>query len=326
MNKSLIFLIISTSILILSAVVICVSPIINNIEVGDWRPANWKNLNCKIISDQEKSEGVSLDNIQKYRRYKNICYRQKAMYGLEYSAFIINIILSFVCADLTLLHYLNIGKDFEKKTGLIGFISGIIGFILTLVYVCFSGYIFTNDAAYGVINGLNFYTSELIKLYPNGAKYKWEGTSENNGKYITISENDKGDYANILLYKDLGEKQYNYNSDYYETYMKNEPNYFDPTTPLTFKNCHINEFFTPTTNQKESYIKNTETIYCDYLYYKAERGIVNRYIYDRWLTALILSVVIVICNIGFIIFGFLLFKSSEESSPSSDQTPIVYKK
>ena len=143
MNKSLIFLIISTSILVLSAIVICVSPIINDIQVGNWKPSDWRNLNCKIIADREKADRVTLDNMQKYRRYKNICYRQKAMYGLENSAFIINIILSFVCADLTLLHYLNIGKDFEKKTGLIGLITGIIGFILTLVYVCFSGYIFT---------------------------------------------------------------------------------------------------------------------------------------------------------------------------------------
>jgi hypothetical protein len=261
------------------------------------------------------------------------------MYGLEYSAFIINIILTFVCADLTLLHYLNIGKEFEKKTGLIGFISGIIGFILTLVYVCFSGYIFTNDAAYGVINGLSFSSPNLIKLYPNGAKYKWEGTEHDNGKYITVSENDKGEYANTLLYKDLGEKQYNYNSDYYETYIKNKPTLtpptpppitptIPPTPPANFKNCHINENFIPSINQQESFIKNSgsEQIYCDYLYYNAESEIVNRYIYDRWLTALILSVVIVICNIGLIIFGFLLFKSSEESSPSSDQTPIVYKK
>ena len=154
--------------------------------------------------------------MQKYRRYKNICYRQKAMYGLENSAFIINIILSFVCADLTLLHYLNIGKDFEKKTGLIGLITGIIGFILTLVYVCFSGYIFTNDEAYGIINisGISFTSSNLVKLYPNGARYKWDTGSN---KYITIDENDKGEYANILLYKDLGKKQYNYNGDYYET-------------------------------------------------------------------------------------------------------------
>ena len=310
MNKSLIFLIISTSILVLSAVVICVSPIMNNIEVSyfyagqqkTWSPASWKNLNCKIIEDQEKADTVSLDDIQRYKRYKNICYRQKAMYGLEYSAFIINIILIFVCVDLTLLHYLNIGKDFEKKTGLIGLISGIIGFILTLVYICFSGYIFTNDAAYGIIstNPIDFYRYTKPKLYPNGAQYKWEDYS-GSGKYITINENDKGDYANILLYKDLGEKQYNYIGDFYETY---------------YKDSYCNSFVS----------QNNKKGTCDYIFYTPETSVTNKYIYDRWITALILSVIIVISYLGLIIFGFLLFKNSEESSPTSEQTPIVYKK
>ena len=316
MNKSLIFLIIATSILVLSAIVICVSPIINNIEVTQygWRPSNWRNLNCKFIADREKADGVTLDDMQKFRRLKNNCYRKKAMYGLENSAFIINIILSFVCADLTLLHYLNIGKDFEKKTGLIGLITGIIGFILTLVYVCFSGYIFTNDPAYDRFN-TDPIPSGLIKLYPNGAKYKWEG-DDTNGKYITVNENDKGEYANILLYKDLGKKQYNYNGDYYETYNKEKPT-------SSINECNIKENYEPSVT---SPITTSASTKCDYLYYPPKTGVENKYIYDRWLTALILSIVIVICNIGLIIFGFLLFKSSEEASPISEQTPIVYKK
>ena len=323
MNKSLIFLIISTSILVLSAIVICVSPIINNIEVTQyyWKPSDWRNLNCKIIADKEKADGVTLDNMQKYKRYKNICYRQKAMYGLENSAFIINIILSFVCADLTLLHYLNIGKDFEKKTGLIGLITGIIGFILTLVYVCFSGYIFTKDAAYGTIfisSAPMFYIPQnLFKLYPNGAKYKWEG-DDSTGKYITINEKDKGEYANILLYKDLGKKQYNYNGDYYETYMKKVP-----SSSTNINECNINGNYRPSGTLP---ITTSASTKCDYLYYTPVTGVENKFIYDRWLTALILSIVIVICNIGLIIFGFLLFKSSEEASPPTEQTPIVYKK
>ena len=318
MNKSLIFLIIATSILVLSAIVICVSPIINNIEVTQygWRPSNWRNFNCKIYADQEKADGVSLDNMQKLRRYKNICYRKKAMYGLENSAFIINIILSFVCADLTLLHYLNIGKDFEKKTGLIGLITGIIGFILTLVYVCFSGYIFTNDPAYDRFN-TDPIPSGLIKLYPNGAKYKWEG-DDTNGKYITVNENDKGEYANMLLYKDLGKKQYNYNGDYYETYMKKVP-----SSSTNINECNINGNYRPSGTLP---ITTSASTKCDYLYYTPVTGVENKFIYDRWLTALILSIVIVICNIGLIIFGFLLFKSSEEASPPTEQTPIVYKK
>ena len=196
----------------------------------------------------------------------------------------------------------------KKKTGLIGLITGIIGFILTLVYVCFSGYIFTNDEAYGIINisGISFTSSNLVKLYPNGARYKWDTGSN---KYITIDENDKGEYANKLLYKDLGKKQYNYNSDYYETYNKG-----------TSSPCNIGSSALAASSL------TSRVGSCDYLYYPPFQTIVNKYIYDRWLTALILSIVIFICDIGLSIFGFLLFKNSEELSPTSEQTPIVYKK
>ena len=312
MNKILIFLIIATTILVLSAIVICVSPIINNIEVGAWRPADWRNLNCQIFADKIKEEDIDLNNFQKYKKWKNICYRQKAMYGLENSAFIINIILTFVCVDLTLLHYLNVGKSFEKKTGLIGLISGIIGFILTLVYVCFSGYIFNNDIAYGRINGLDFYKPGLPKLYPNGALYKFESddSTGTNGKFIKVSDKEQGEYPSDLLYKDLGKKQYNYNTEYYRTYMENNPD------GIGIKNCHI----------EDSYAPGSTTEDCDYLYYPPYTDIKNQYIHDRWLTALIISVLIVACNVALSIFGFLLFKNSEESAPLSEQSPIIYKK
>ena len=314
MNKPLIFLIIATSILVLSAIVICVSPIINNIQVGNWSPANWRNLNCQLFADEMKKYNIDLDSLQKYKKYKNICYRQKAMFGLENSAFIINIILAFICADLTLLHYLNVGKSFEKKTGLIGLISGIIGFLLTLVYVCFSGYIFNNDVAYGTIVGLDFIKPELKKLYTNGALYKFEASDSTgtNGKFIEVSDKEQGEYPSDLLYKDLGKKQYNYNTKYYQTYMKN-----DPSNVLGGKqNCHIISTYTPGT------VKDS----CDYLYYPPYTNTINKYIYDRWLTALIISVLIVACNVALSIFGFLLFKSSEESAPLSEQSPIIYKK
>ena len=164
MNKQFIFLIISASILILSAIVICVAPIINKIEISskpNWKPSQWGNLNCKIFADEEKKEKVNLDNIQKMRKLKNLCYRQKAIYGLEFSSFIIDLILSFICANLALFHYFNVGENFVKKTGLIGLISGIIGFIITLVYVCFSGYIFANDPAYGRVDPSNLIFMDL---------------------------------------------------------------------------------------------------------------------------------------------------------------------
>ena len=312
MNKTVIFLIISISILVLSAIVICSSPIINNIQKDNWSPKNWRYLNCQIFADEIKKENINLDTLQKYKKYKNICYRQKAMFGLENSVFIINIILAFVCTDLTLLHFLNVGKSFEKKTGLIGLVSGIIGFTLNLVYVCYSGYIFNNDVAYGIISGLSFNTPRLTKLYPNGALYKFE-TSGTSGKYIKVSDKEEGEYSSDLLYKDLGKKQYNYNTKYYQTYMKNIP-----SGSTDVNNCHIESSYS---------ISGTGKIAsCDYLYYPPYNNVINKYIYDRWLTALILSVLIVICNIALSIFGFLLFKSSEESAPLSEQTPIIYKK
>ena len=65
------------------------------------------------------------------------------MYGLEYSSLIIDVICGLVCIILGLIHYFDVAKPFEKFTGIIGLSSGIIGFVLTLVYVCYSGYIFT---------------------------------------------------------------------------------------------------------------------------------------------------------------------------------------
>ena len=338
MNKTLIFLIIATSILVLSAIVICIAPIINNIEVeitrengspttsvaDIWRPEDWKNLNCQFYSDVIKIDTIpNIDTFQKLKKFKNICYRQKVMYGLENSVFIINIILAFICADLTLLHYLNVGKSFEKKTGLVGLISGIIGLILTLLYVCYSGYIFNNDVAFGIINEFNFeyYRPSkfyLPKLYPNGALYKFEVTDSisGTGNYIKVSEKEKGEYPAYLLYKDLGKKQYNYNTEYYQTYMKKKPG-----SDSGRNDCNIGKEFTLPTPTPNTRISN-----CDYLYYYPKDSCINKYIYDRWLTALILAVFIVICNVALAIFGFLLFKSNEESAPLSEQTPVIYKK
>jgi hypothetical protein len=308
MNKSLIFLIFATSILVLSAIVICVSPIINNIEVEvsalhTWRPADWRNLNCQFFADKIKDENINLDYLQKYKKFKNLCYRQKAMYGLENSVFIINIILAFICADFTLLHYLNVGKSFEKKTGLIGLISGIIGFILTLAYVCFSGYIFNNDVAYGFLDLSQtepnyFIHPNFLRLFPNGAIMKIDSS----GITYAYQTDEIGEYSQYVLYKDLGKKQYNYNTNYFQTYYKDPP----PS-----KTCRYDDGV---------------DVSCEYIYFTPEEDVINKYVHDRWLTALILAVIIVFCHLGFAIFGFLLFKKSEEMAPSSEQAPIIYKK
>ena len=303
MNKTLIFLMVSVALLVLSAIVICIAPLINNIEVSSygWKPSDWYHLNCAIFADKENSDNVALDHIQKMRKLKNLCYRQKAMYGLEHSAFIINAILAFVCGYLTLLHYLNVGKDFEKKTGLIGLISGVIGFVLTLLYVCYSGYIFNNDVAYGKLDSSNQdFLPGIQKLYPNGAKYKIV-----EGNQIPVYQNEKGEYSAYIKYKDLGKKQYNYDSKYYETYKKGT---------LSSSNCNIDNPNLPLLTT------------CKYYFYTPYEGVENKYIYDRWLTSLILAVIIFICDLALAIFGLLLFLQKGEQTPPSEEMPIIYKK
>ena len=316
MNNQLIFLIISTSILVLSAIVICVAPIMNNIQIEEviptlpsptlwtWKPSQLGNLNCKIFADEEKKEKVELDEIQRMRKLKNLCYRQKAIYGLEYSSFIIDLILSFICANLALFHYLNVGEDFVKKTGLLGLISGIIGFIITLVYVIYSGYIFTNDPAYVTVDPPNLGLIEhpyLKRLYPNGAMYKWDNTD----KYITIYENEKGDFDQYVKFKDLGQKQYNYNTDYYKNYQVANVCYLGSSSPASL---------------------TSKISDCDYLFYTPSEKIENKYIYDRWLTALILAVIIIAFNIALAIFGFLLFKENGGQKSDLETVPIISNK
>ena len=67
------------------------------------------------------------------------------MFGLGYSSYIIDVSLEFICTILGLLHFFDVGKYFQKYSGIIGLVTGMVGFILTLVYIIYSEYIFTKD-------------------------------------------------------------------------------------------------------------------------------------------------------------------------------------
>jgi hypothetical protein len=211
MKKNILIFIFSLCILALSVIILSIGPITNK-KIGE----NWGYQNCDIISDQID---ILNEDTEKLKKMDALCRREKAMYDLEYCAFIINIIASFICADLALLEYMGISKDFDLKAGLIAFISGIIGFILTLVYICYSGYIFTNDIAYMKLNinygDFNFNTGKAIeKLYSNGASLKWDGYN-----FIPEYYNDRDTFSQFIKYKDLGKSQYNYDSEYYKKYQ-----------------------------------------------------------------------------------------------------------
>ena len=272
MNKTLLFLILATCTVIISVVVISIAPNVNNVH---GQSIKWATQNCEIIADRIK---LLKDDITTLKKMKNLCYREKAMHNMEYATFIINIILGFVCADLALIHYLGFGKDFEIKTGVIGFIAGVVGFILTLVYVCYSGYIFTNDVAFLDITisptNINYDDDDTVeRLYSNGARYKWKSEEDPNdsnnkdyGKYVTEYENDREDYSNKIRYKDLGKKQYNYKT--------------------------------------QKYKKNGDD-FCEYIYAKPEEEIGNKKVFFKWLSSLILACVVLLTNLGVAVFGLL---------------------
>ena len=176
MNKILFFIISSICVFVSSIIVLCLSPIINNtyINTYNWKFSDWRTVNCQIIKDLRNSEKINLDDFNHYNRIKNLCIREKSMYDLEYATLIINLFLGFLCSNLSLFQYLDIGIKIPRKIGLLGIIFGFCGFVLTIIYVSFNGYIFNNDVAF---NG------KITKLFPNGAIYKFLGDV-----YITAYE------------------------------------------------------------------------------------------------------------------------------------------
>ena len=291
MNYTLFFFIFASATLILSIVAICVAPIINGFlsyyDHQNYNGDDFGLLNCNYLSDMYdywKKEYNNPNEVQKkeLKRMKkeiNRCKRGKTMHGLEFASLNTEVAFGAICAILGLLHYLEVGKTIEKKTGLIGVITGTIGFIITLIYVIFSAYVFNND------------NNRVPKLFPNGAYLK------NNGyKFVPPYDLDKFEEdsdVQYATYSELGQKQYNYDSDIFKNYIK------DTNVYRRCTDGHI-----------------VDQSQCDYLWKDLpfKTDIELKYIYDRWLTTIVLSVFIVICNIGLILFGFFLFKNLDESS------------
>ena len=288
MNKELIFLLISLGIFLFSLISIFTAPIINNIY-SDF--SRWGKLNCQFYSDKKK-DSSNLDEAQNIKKLKGLCNRQKSMYYLEYISIILDLILSFVSSQLGLLLYFKIGGSINKFSGIFGLITAIICFILTFIYVCYSGYIFNNDTAYKVVNPnySNFYStlSCQMKLFKNGAIYQWRDTNN----YVTAYSNDLSDDAQFIKYKDLGKKQYNYDKQYYEMYEK-------------IGGC-VEVASRPT--------RTSGGTPCDYSYYAPKTNSQNKYLFDNWIVTIIFCCFIFGGEIGLGIFAFLVFKGKGEDN------------
>ena len=310
MNKSFIFFLIASIILLLSISALNIAPVINKKVGGDWHL-----LNCLKESDQynqkeedykgEIDDKIKEENDLDLKRRKNAiksCNRKRPMYGLEYSAFIIDIIVGFICSLLGFLHYLEEekAKSFLSKTGLIGLFSGVIAFAITLVYLIYTILVYSKD------------TGEVIKADENLVFAKWDN---NKKEYHCLNYEDDNENSIFAKYSEYGKKQYNYNKDKYMSFITTG------TTGSEFQNCARNNYdYANCIPSKVSnpigsphvYV-NDPTKECTQLYIMPTTQISNLDLYNRWLTTIILSAIIVICNICLAIIGFTLFKNKEES-------------
>jgi len=303
--KKTLFLILSGCIVIFSIICICCGPIITGVIP---RASIWKTQNCQQLSDLVKSAkdtNAGSDIIKGYKKLRNKCNREKAMYGLEYSSLIVDVIFGFVCTILGLLHYFDVAKPFEKVTGIIGLATGIIGFVLTLVYVCYSGYIFTKDP---YDKGSGSYTSGTHDtIYKRNGDWAFAKFEEGKG-YKCLYYKEKDTFSIYAKYSDLGKKQYNYNkkknqekSDSNSDYYKCSHNSDTPPAFFDLSKCESSEYYPGINNKQDD---------CDYLYAQTIDNTIDRkYLFDKWVTTIIFSCFIIVCDIGLAIFGFLLFKS-----------------
>ena len=286
--KKTLFLVFSGAIVIFTIISICCAPIIN----GDIIDADsWKNDNCKLKEDEYK-----LNKNDANKKAKNLCNRRKAMYGLEYSSLILDVVLGFVCTILGLLHYFDVAKPFEKVTGIIGLATGIVGFVMTLVYICYSGYIFTKDTAKSFDSNYGFNSDHyLLKLDKDGAFAEWDNGQS---KYKCLFYKSGKADSIYAKYNDLGKRQYNYEKKrHYDKDSK-----YNNCEISTYTLCDSGEYFSEPALINHN---NCPSLYLDSTSLTFE----NKYVFDRWVTTFIFSCFIAACCIGLAIFGFLLFKS-----------------
>ena len=194
------------------------------------------------------------------------------MYGLEFSSLIIDVFLGFICALFGLLHFFDVGKFFQKISGLIGVATGIIGLVLTTVYVGYSGYIFTKD-----------HNTNIYKRDSEGAYAEWNDSEK---KYKCIFYEEKNTDSIFAKFNDLGKKQYNYEKKKTQADLDSEfiGCRFDDSQHLTNENgidfypdvskCGSHEFYS-TGGYKLLYSGNKK---CENLYLDEETGVENKYI------------------------------------------------
>ena len=291
MSKGLIFFCCSCCILVLTIVNLSIGPIISG------KVYNWGTYNCayrKDNYDRQKERNPNMDDTTKKYSYEwgiKECDRRKAMSNMEYTSFIFDIVIGFVCSLIGLLHLFEVKKDMISTTGLIGLGCGAVGFVLTFIYVIYNGIVYTN-----------YYDTQIYKMDGDGAFAELKGD-----KYECFYFDEKGNtYALYAKFNDLGKKQYNYDKDFQTSIGADEIQdcKMQEDTCLLYDDGKIPGPKKDRKNQDCKYLYASTNFNVNSIY-----EITNKDISDRFLTTLILSLFVCLANIGLALFGFLLFRT-----------------
>jgi len=347
--KKLIFLCIALAVVIFSVIVLNISPMIHDIKF-DYHES-CKQYSDKYKYDKEKKaiDLVGVANEDKKTEYldllkegENKCKKNKAMIGLEYASLNINIVFGFTSVILGLLYYLGVGNNLGKIIGLIGLIAGVIGFVLTFIYVIYSGIIFTNDVVGKKFDYGSQYEDAKPKIDSDGAYLEWNADKKIYRCIFYDKENKDSLYQK---YSDYGNKYLSYNTDiaFASDKKKFEYQVFDLATlkggcifkflidGSSYPGVDINTFWDTCKLIDE---ENTDITYgrgkfnyyddegnkkgdCEKLYYidNSNKSNENKDKYDKWVASIVLSCFIFVFDLGLAVFGFLLFKDSNGSTP-----------
>ena len=318
MGKGLLFFCCSCCILVLTIVNLSVGPIVSGTVKRFFSNGygDWGTLNCegaKDAWDADKDDPAKTDDQVKYtsKYWYDTCQRAKGMHDMEYTSFIFDIVIGFICGLLGLLHLFDLKKDFVSNTGLIGLICGIVGFAFTFVYVVFNGLVYTtvyvNDSIAGQTYGIFKRDGDYVIAEKDGDNFKC--------LYFDHVANSNSVYAKI---SDLGKKQYNYDKDGYEDYSKVNSNCKDhklSTSGEIITLCASQEKIS-LTEANNKYSDSNKFNNCDKIYFYDNnlnnQGIESKDLSDRFLTTLILSLFVCLASIGLALFGFLLFRTPSD--------------
>ena len=290
--------------MILSAINISIGPIVNK-KVG----TDWGTANCEYLKDQYEEKKTTRSGKEiKYEEgwKKEACLRKKGMYNMEFTSFIFNICIGFSCGLLAFLHLLEAKKDFIPKTGLIGLICGVVGFVLSFVYVVYNGIVYTK-----------YYEYTIYKRDSEGAFAVLNGD-----KYICFYHDEPANKHSIIAkFSDLIKKQYNYDKDLIASYQSPEVAACEQDPRVCLKGKEIlASTITPNSNPDPD---NPVDTTCKYLYVNFDpitTTFSNKDLSDRFLTTLILSLIVCLANVGLVIFGISLFQKPEDAGISKFET------